>query len=435
MSDQLLETRSALASTVPQGRQLQDAGKAERKTTGRNIIALTLAEFFSAVRGEIITPLRMVFLVTVLQTPLPVAGLIEGLANGVGGLARIASRRVARLSMAPKARLLLGYGISNAVMPLLAVASSWLSALAITLVTAAGQGIRRDPLESVNANPSPQRGWGRVMTAPTHSHLLGAAAGALVSTLLLLLEVNDLQQIFAWAAVPGALALLALLLVRGSGEKLAGASPSRLAPASIPLTRRKLKLRYSVAPLGVRFWMFLGISTLFALGNVSAGFFVLRLAGLEQSLMIVMLIYFGHRLVAALLAPALGRLHERWGAMPVLITAFTGLGLLYVGWAFSSQTWLAGFLLLAYGAYIALSLGASDRVIADLAPSHLRVVAQDWYSGVTGLATVAANVIAGWFWIVGGPKATFMYGACVVALAVALIVAWMPWLRRGYPEL
>ncbi|HKP53456.1 MAG TPA: MFS transporter [Chloroflexia bacterium] len=435
MSNERSAGGSQLLSTADVSYHLPATPRVESRSFKRNVIALSLASFFSAVRSEMITPLRMVFLVTAMQTPLPIAGLIEGIAQGVGGVVHIAARRLPNRDKAQKGQVLLGYGISNAVKPLLAVVMSWPGALLLTFLDTVGQGIRRDPLNKLIEGSASRRGTARVMGPHEHSSMLGATIGALVSTLLLLLLLSNLQAIFAWAAVPGILALLTLLFVRTDERRKTkdeeGALSRITHHASPEISNPKPKVQ-NPKSLGVRFWMFLGISTLFALGNVSVGFFVLRLASLEKSLAIVVLAYFGHKMVATLLAPSLGKLHERWGPLPVLITCYVGLGLLYAGWVFASQAWMAWVLLLLYGAYTALSLGVHSDLITDLVPGGSREVALDWHIGLTGLAVIAGNVTAAWFWIMGGPPAAFMYGALTVALAVALIAAWVPWLRRGY---
>ncbi len=179
----------------------------------RNVIALSAASFLSAVRSEMITPLRMVFLVTTMQTALPIAGLIEGIAQGAGSLIRIIANSGHRGEGQNKWQVLLGYGISNSVKPLLAMVTSWPGALSITFLDTVGQGIRRDPLDRLIAGSTPRRGMVSAMGLHSHSGMLGSAIGALVSTLLLLLFLGNLQAIFAWAAVPGILAMLALLFV------------------------------------------------------------------------------------------------------------------------------------------------------------------------------------------------------------------------------
>ena len=50
----------------------------------RNVVVLGLVSFFTDVSSEMIVPVRILFLVIILRTPLPVAGLIEGKANDTG---------------------------------------------------------------------------------------------------------------------------------------------------------------------------------------------------------------------------------------------------------------------------------------------------------------------------------------------------------------
>ena len=68
--------------------------------------------------------------------------------------------------------------------------------------------------------------------------------------------------------------------------------------------------------LGVRFWMFTVISTVFAVGNTSDAFIFLRAAELEQVLFLVPLLYFGYNFVYAILATPLGALSDRLGRCP-----------------------------------------------------------------------------------------------------------------------
>jgi hypothetical protein len=411
--------------TEPVAQDLPTTLRTRVPTLDRNTIALSTATFFSAVQSEMITPLRMVFLVTVLQTALPVAGFVEGVALGGSGMISMVANRLAPNKIQPKWLVLLGYGISNGVRPLLAIVTAWPGALLITFSDTIGQGLRRDSLNSLLETTATLHTVSKTKGLHRHSGMLGGAIGALVSALFLLLLLGDIQAIFAWAAVPGLLGVLALLWVRDDKR------PTQDREQRITHHASRISLT-QLSALGVRFWMFTGISTVFALGNLSVGFFVLRLASLEQSLAVVLLAYFGHKLVAAIIAPRLGKLHARWGPLPVLVTGYAGLGLLYLGWVFAAQTWLALSLLVAYGLYAALVMGASGDLVPNLVPEASGQKALGWYRGLTGIAAIPANVIAGWFWVSGGPAAPFVYGVWVVGLAVALMVAWIPWLRRGY---
>jgi uncharacterized membrane protein AbrB (regulator of aidB expression) len=52
-----------------------------------------------------------------------------------------------------------------------------------------------------------------------------------------------------------------------------------------------------------------------------------------------------------------------------------------------------------------------------------------WFNGLTGFAALPANLVGGWLWSAAGPSATFVFGAWVAAISVALTIAWLPWLR------
>jgi MFS family permease len=258
---------------------------------------------------------------------------------------------------------------------------------------------------------------------------LGAAIGPLLAAFILWWTVQDIRAVFAWTVVPGVIAVIILLLfVRGqrrvqhpevATEELAEAPSERGLPP--------------VAGLGVRFWMFTGIATLFALGNSADDFLFLRTAGLEQSLFVVPLIYFGYNVVYALLATPLGALSDRWGRLPVLISGYAAFALVYAGWASATQAWNTWVLFLIYGIYTAATEGIGRAFVTDLVPRSLRGTALGWFGGVTGLAALPANVLAGWLWVAGGPSATFWFGAFMALLSVALMLAWLPWLRRGFP--
>jgi hypothetical protein len=54
------------------------------------------------------------------------------------------------------------------------------------------------------------------------------------------------------------------------------------------------------------------------------------------------------------------------------------------------------------------------------------------YDGITGLAAFPGNALAGLFWVIGGPGLAFGYAGWALGLGLALLLAWLPWLRRGF---
>jgi MFS family permease len=253
--------------------------------------------------------------------------------------------------------------------------------------------------------------------------ILGAAVGPLVTALVLWMTSNDVRSVFLWTAIPSGLAMVALLLFLRGAQGQANQEPLDDASTQ-PATRS--------AQFGVRFWYFVGISTIFTLGSTSEAFLLLQTAALNQRVIAVPLIYFGFTMVYALLAGPLGALGVRWGRLPVLISGYIVFGLVYVGWAVGTEAWNTWVLFPLYGVYAALTQGAGKAFAADLVPYESRGKALRWYLGITGLAAIPGGFIGGWLWSIAGPQAVFTFGAWAAAISVALIVAWLPWLRRGY---
>ena len=72
-----------------------------------------------------------------------------------------------------------------------------------------------------------------------------------------------------------------------------------------------------------------------------------------------------------------------------------------------------------WGLHMGLTQGLLATLVADTAPAELRGTAYGMFNLLTGLALLAASIIAGALWDVVGPKGTFLAGAAFTALAIA----------------
>ncbi|HEY0068552.1 MAG TPA: MFS transporter [Chloroflexia bacterium] len=394
----------------------------------RNVFVMGLVSFFTDVGTEMIVPVRILFLVTVLQTPLALAGLIEGIAASTASLLAIVSGRLADRTRRRKPLMLFGYGLSSAVKPLLAFAGSWQAALGLIFLERVGKGVRGSPRDAMLADATPVRYLGKAFGFHRSLDTLGAAVGPLLAYLVLLLTNDDVRAVFAWTVVPGALSVLVLALFlreRGVAHAVEVSRPVRVSGPKV-----------AAPALGKRFWMFTAISVVFAFGNSSDAFIFLRTADLGDSLLLVPLVYFGFNVVYALLATPLGALSDRFGRLPVLLSGYTVFALVYLGWAVAVEGWNAWVLFLVYGVYAAATEGIGRAFVADIVPQEARGTALGWFGGLVSLAALPANLIAGWLWSTIGPSATFTFGMWSAVVAVALTLAWLPWLRsKADPEM
>lgn len=401
----------------------------------RNVFVLSIVSLFTDVSSEMIVPVRILFLVLVLHTPLTIAGLIEGVAESTASLLKIISGNMSNKVSNRKPLIAAGYGVANLVKPLLAIVTAWPLALGFIFLDRVGKGLRGSPRDALMADSTPREYMGKAFGFHRSMDTLGAAIGPLLTFVILLATMGDLRAVFAWTAVPGILAtIIVVLFVREkrktSSEELAGNVDAGTAKIEEAAKKEAAPARVPPSALGIRFWLLVSVSSVFALGNSSDAFIFLRSAGLEQSIVLVPLMYFGYNFVYALFATPLGALSDRFGRIPVLLSGYAVFALVYAGWAVATLAWNAWALFLLYGVYAAATEGVAKAYVADLVPKSVRGSAMGWFNGLTGLMALPANIIGGWLWTVAGPSATFTFGAWAAGVAMALMIVWLPWLRR-----
>ena len=74
-----------------------------------------------------------------------------------------------------------------------------------------------------------------------------------------------------------------------------------------------------------------------------------------------------------------------------------------------------------WGLHMGLTQGLLSALVADTAPAQLRGTAFGVFNLVSGLAMLAASVIAGGLWDLVGPDGTFLAGAAFTAIALAVL--------------
>jgi MFS family permease len=72
-----------------------------------------------------------------------------------------------------------------------------------------------------------------------------------------------------------------------------------------------------------------------------------------------------------------------------------------------------------------LTQGLLSALVADTAPAPLRGTAFGVFHLMSGVALLAASVLAGWLWSEHGAGATFYAGAAFTATALAGLVTYL----------
>lgn len=378
------------------------------RTMPRNVVVAGAVSLLTDASSEMIVPVLPLFLTTVLGAPVAAVGLIEGVAESTASVLRVFSGWLSDRAGKRKPLILAGYGLSNLTKPLLALAVAWPHVLALRFADRFGKGVRGAPRDALIADSVDASVRGRAFGFHRTMDTTGAAIGPLLAAATLALTHGETRAVFWLASVPGVAAVLvAWWLLRDRPA----------APMDVDAPRLGFR------DLGKPFALFTAVSTLFALGNSSDAFLILRAEDAGMAVAAIPLAYFAFNVVYAALATPMGILSDRWGRRPLLAAGYLVFALVYVGFAVAPGALAVGALFLAYGLYYALTDGVARALVADVVPAPLRATAMGTFSTATGLALLPASLIAGALWQVIGPWATFAYGAATAAVAAALLLA------------
>lgn len=373
----------------------------------QTVIRLGLVSFFADISSEMLYPITPIFLTGVLGASMLSVGIIEGVAEGIASLLKIYSGAWSDRTQKRKPWIVGGYLLAALSKPLIGMSSSWGHVLAARGIDRTGKGLRTAPRDALLAEsvPSAYRaeafGWHRLMDT------LGAAIGPLFAISFLSLHPSELRPLYYWAAIPGFVAVGIACLVQESKTVL-----------KLP---RQAALRFSWRETSPAFRSYLGAWTIFALGNSSDAFLLLKAKHSGISLVSTILMYCLYNLIYAVFSPYLGKLSDRFGKREMLILGLIAFALIYTGFATSSAPWMYWALFGAYGLFMAATDGAGKALIIDLVPKHLKATGIGIFGTFTGIATIFASVSAGVLWDHVGPSAPFLFGAGGAIISAILL--------------
>jgi MFS family permease len=376
--------------------------EADKKGNFLNVYIASAASFLTDISTEMVYPLLPIFLTSVLGAAYSIVGLIEGIAESTATVLKVFSGYLSDRLQKRKPLAILGYSLSTIGKLFLYVAFSWPLVLLGRFVDRLGKGIRtapRDALISESVDPG-NRGmaFGLHRTFDT----LGAAAGVLLSYLILnrLDGSFSIRSIFLISLIPAFLGVLVLFFLKE--------------PRSLSA---RANFRFSFRDFGWPLKMFLLISFIFSLGNSSDQFLLLRAKQLGASTNTILLIYLAFNAAYALISYPAGKLSDRIGRRRIVVPGYLFYALVYfiVARARSLRTMWTAFIL--YGFYKALTEGVERALVSDFSSEEIRATAIGAHAMVTGIGLFPASLFAGLIWDRISPSAAFYFGSIMSLLA------------------
>lgn len=372
--------------------------------------ALGVVSLLNDLSSEVAVRTLPFFLANVLGVRASIIGLIEGVAESTATLLKLVSGHVSDRIGKKKALTLWGYALSNLTKPLLYFAGSWTLVLLVRFLDRVGKGVRSAPRDALIADVTLPQNRGRAFGFNKAMDKAGGLIGVLLAAGLLYLTERDAVsltwQSYHWLVLLAVLPGLAAVAIVAKWVEERPAAPV------------KTPARLLWSELGGRFWAFIGILTVFTLGNSSDAFLMLRAQTLGLSLVEIFLLIALFNLVISTTSTKGGALSDTFGRSGLIVAGWLIYAAIYFGLAYASLEWHMWVLYAAYGLYYGAFQGASSALIADLVPQHLRGTAYGIFNGALGVAAFPASLIAGILWDRYGPAAPFLFGGALSLIAV-----------------
>jgi len=367
-----------------------------------NVIILGIASLLTDISTEMVYPLIPFFLTVKLGVGPAILGLIEGIAESLASFLKVFSGFFSDKLQKRKPLAILGYSTSTFGKLILYLSTSWVGILIARMIDRFGKGIRTAPRDALIADSTPKEKRGRAYGLHRAMDTLGAATGVLLAYFFLKANATNYSRIFLVSLVPALLGVAVLFLAR---EKI----------ITIWQQREKIKLQWKQLPMRLR--LFLSVVFIFALGNSSNQFLMLRAKSLGYTVTTILLLYLFYNLTYGVLSFPIGRLSDKIGRKKILVIGYLIYGLVYLGFAVIGKPSCLWLLFGIYGFYSAFTEGIEKAYVSDIAPAELRGTLIGLHATLVGVGLLPASLIAGGLWQAFGAPVPFYFGGVLGVLA------------------
>lgn len=386
---------------------------ATRRSIPAGVWALGFVSMLMDISSEMIHALLPVYMVAVLGTSALAVGIIEGIAEATASVTKVFSGALSDWLGRRKLLAVAGYGLAALTKPIFPLAASieWL--VAARFIDRIGKGIRGAPRDALVADITPAELRGAAFGLRQSLDTIGAFVGPLLAIGLMWLTAEHFGTVFWIAVIPAFLSVGLLIAAVREPDR-----PKDLRRVRMPLRRDELRR------LGSAYWWVVVVATVFTLARFSEAFLILRAQSIGLPLTLVPIVLVLMSIAYSLSAFPVGVLSDR-GIGKTTLLAF-GLVMLLAAdlvLAFSTDLLAVGIGVTLWGLHMGFTQGLLASLVAGAAPAELRGTAFGMFNLVTGIAMLAASVIAGALWDAAGPSGTFLAGAGFAVLTLAGLVA------------
>ncbi|HEY8700665.1 MAG TPA: MFS transporter [Arthrobacter sp.] len=326
------------------------------------------------------------FLATLGATAVMV-GFITGFGEAIALVLRLGTGPLADRTRKYWPLTIAGYALTVVAVPLLALAGSLWQASALVITERFGKAVRTPARDTMLSHAGAEMGRGKAFAV----HEALDQSGALLGPLLvgLMIAVSGYQLGFGVLAIPGALALVAVLLLRRAVP-----APERFDADAVAAHAAGRGAQAVRVPLPARFWWYSAFTAVSMSGFSTFGVISYHLE--VQRILPSALIPVTYALsmgAAALAALGSGALYDRIGLRGLLIALPLTAAVPFLSFTDTPGLVWAGAAV--WGAALGIHESTLRAAVADLVPAGRRGTGYGIFTAIYGLAWLGGSTIIG----------------------------------------
>ncbi len=346
-----------------------------------------------------------IFLQEVLKAQPLFIGLIEAIAESTASILKTFSGYISDRIRKRKLLIFIGYALSAAVKPLLALATQSWHVLIVRFADRFGKGIRTAPRDAIIADSTVSTAFGKAYGFHRAMDTLGAILGPLLAFLILSISHQSYRLLFALAFIPGLIAIFFIVFY---------------VKEITPETRAVFK--FSFKTMNSQLKMLFVIIAIFTLGNSSDAFLILRAKDVGLSVTLIPILWLVFNISYFLWSYPAGMLSDRIGRKKTIVFGFLIYAFTYTALAFNKNNYLLWPIFVLYGLYYGFAEGNLRAYIADLTSAEHRGTIFGIYHTIVGIMLLPANLLMGYLWQQLGFAVALFAGASLSLVSALLLI-------------
>lgn len=378
----------------------------------KNIFFVGLTSFLTDTMTKMIYAVMPLFLLSLGASKTELS-LIEGVAESTASVLKALSGWWSDKIRKNKPFMIIGYAFTAVLSPLFSLVTTPLQVLIIRFTERVGKGIRTAPRDSLIAASSEDGTKGRSFGFHKAMDNSGAIIGPLLASLILFLFPENYRMVFLFAALPGLLGIMSVILFVKEAKSKA-ASPGKITFRDFPK----------------KYYVFLAIVFVFTLGNSTDALLLVKASDIGVKDAFIPVVYLIIYSVSVIFAVPIGILSDKIGRERLIIFGYLLYSIIYFGFGRTNTITVLIMLFALYGLYGAATDGVQKALVSDIIDKDRRGTGLGIYNCLIGITLLPASLIAGVLYDNINNRAPFYFGSVLALIAACLMFVFYRMYKR-----